>query len=175
MKNEYRPLLLLSFIPVAFLTYLFHEFGHWVFGELTGNDMAMNLNYCWVKSGAFHTEKDALISSIGGPAFTIIQAFTALIVIEKWKTIHAYPVLYFAFFVRFFAVVFGGFMKQDEAAIALSLGIGKYTVAIIVLGVLFAMVFRGSHILKIDLKGNLIYFAVSTAAILSVIGVLSIF
>lgn len=30
--------IVLLFIPVAFITYLFHEFGHWVVGEILGND-----------------------------------------------------------------------------------------------------------------------------------------
>lgn len=34
---------IIAFIPIAFFTYLFHEFGHWTFGELSGNDMILNL------------------------------------------------------------------------------------------------------------------------------------
>jgi len=30
---------MIAFIPIAFFTYLFHEFGHWTFGELLGNDI----------------------------------------------------------------------------------------------------------------------------------------
>jgi hypothetical protein len=30
----------LLFVPVAYGTYLFHEFGHWAVGELLGNRMA---------------------------------------------------------------------------------------------------------------------------------------
>ncbi len=37
--------LLLLFIPVAYFSYLFHEFGHWSVGELLGNRMEYSLNY----------------------------------------------------------------------------------------------------------------------------------
>ena len=43
----------LSFIPIAFLTFLFHELGHWTFGELLGNDMTLSLNNSAPKSGNF--------------------------------------------------------------------------------------------------------------------------
>ena len=36
--------LILLFIPVAYASYLFHEFGHWIVGELLGNDMTYSLN-----------------------------------------------------------------------------------------------------------------------------------
>jgi len=167
--------IILVFIPVAFLTYIFHEFGHWVFGELTENNMVMNLNYCWPKSGSFITEKHALISSIGGLFFTILQAVIFLLIIEKWNMIYAYPFVFFAFFVRFFSLVFGGFMKQDEVTISTALEIGKYTIAILVVSILILLVWRASIKLKIDLKSNCIFWAISTVALLVVIGSCKIF
>jgi len=35
---------IIAFIPIAFITFLFHEFGHWTFGELSGTDMTLSLN-----------------------------------------------------------------------------------------------------------------------------------
>ncbi|PLW97091.1 MAG: hypothetical protein C0593_09440 [Marinilabiliales bacterium] len=43
----------LVFIPIAFLSYLFHEFGHWTFGEILGDDMVLSLNNAAPKSGVF--------------------------------------------------------------------------------------------------------------------------
>jgi hypothetical protein len=43
--------LYLLFIPVAYVSYLFHEFGHWIVGEILGNDMVYSLNFVWAKSG----------------------------------------------------------------------------------------------------------------------------
>ncbi len=41
----------LLLIPAAYISYLFHELGHWSVGELLGNKMAYSLNYAWPKSG----------------------------------------------------------------------------------------------------------------------------
>ena len=73
--------LFLLFIPIAYLTYLFHEFGHWIVGELLGNDMSYSLNNVNVKNGHYIGENHKLLSSIGGPLFTILQSFIFLLII----------------------------------------------------------------------------------------------
>jgi hypothetical protein len=164
--NGFDLQLIVLFIPVAFISYLFHEFGHWSIGELLGNDMAYSLNWVWPEHG--------LYVSIGGPAFSILQAFIALIIIEKFRTLYAYPFLFFPFFSRFFSLAFGGFSKQDEAHISASLGIATYTVAILVLLILILMVWRGSHKFKFRFKEISFFFLISTICQLLVIGTYTI-
>ena len=161
----------LLFIPVAFLTYLFHEFGHWIVGEMLGNDMVLSLNNATARSGYYIDNAHVLYISMGGPAFTILQAIIFLAIIEKSKSIYAYPVVFFAAFSRFFSVVFGGFSLQDEARISSMLDINIYTVAIIVLLVLFLIVWRSSYLLKLNLKAIGYFTILSTLSILLVIGV----
>ncbi len=161
----------LLFIPVAFLTYLFHEFGHWIVGEMLGNDMVLSLNTANARSGYYIDNAHVLYISMGGPAFTILQAIIFLAIIEKSKSIYAYPVVFFAAFSRFFSVVFGGFSLQDEARISSMLDINIYTVAIIVLLVLFLIVWRSSYLLKLNLKAIGYFTILSTLSILLVIGV----
>jgi len=162
--------LFVIFIPVAYASYLFHELGHWIVGELLGNDMTYSLNYVTAKNGQFISGNHKLLSSIGGPLFTIIQSVIFFLIIEKYKIIYFYPFVFFAFFIRFFSLVFGGFERQDEAVISASLEIGKYTVAIFVILILFLMVLRASRKLEINLKYNGIFFAISTLCVLMVIG-----
>ena len=162
--------LILLFIPVAFISYLFHEFGHWIIGEILGNDMVYSLNWVWPKSGQYIYAEHGLYVSIGGQAFSILQALIALIVIEKFRTVYAFPFLFFPFFSRFFSLVFGGFSKQDEAHISASLGIWPYTVAILVLAILILMVWRGSTKIKFGCRENGFFFLFSTIAGLIVIG-----
>ena len=156
----------LIMIPVSFLTYLFHEFGHWFVGELLGNKMLYSLNSVTPFSGNYPHETDNLFVAMGGPAFTILQAIIFLIVIEKTKSIYVYPFVFFAGFVRFFSIIFGGFNKQDEAYISAMLNIGAYTIAAIVLLILFIIVWRSSDILKLNLK------AIGYFTVLSVISIL---
>ena len=159
------------FVPVAFLTYLFHEFGHWIVGEVLGNDMVLGLNYSNAGSGQYIDNTHNLYISLGGPAFTILQAFVFLAVIEKTKSIYAFPFVFFAAFSRFFSIIFGGFSMQDEARIASLLNIGAYWAAIMVLLVLLIVVWRSSYLLKLNLKAVGYYTALSTLCILLVIGV----
>jgi len=161
--------LFLLFIPVAYISYLFHEFGHWIIGEILGNDMAYSLNYVWPKDGYYINESHNLYVSIGGPAFTILLSIFFLIIIEKYITIYAYPFVIFQMVLRFFSLVFGGFNKQDEARISLILGLGTYTVGIIVLLILFLIALRASFKLKIDLKHNGYFFTTSILCQLLVI------
>jgi hypothetical protein len=156
--------LYLLFIPIAYFSYLFHEFGHWIVGEILGNDMIYSLNYVWPKSGHYINESHDLYVSIGGPAFTILLALFSLFFLEKYSSVYAYPVLFFQFIIRFFSLVFGGFSQQDEARISSLMGLGIYTVGIIVLIMLILIVIRASYKLKIDLKHNGYFF---TASILS--------
>jgi hypothetical protein len=163
--------LYLLFIPVAFGSYLFHEFGHWIIGEVLGNDMIFSLNYVWPKTGSYLNSNHNLYVSIGGPAFTILLSLVSLLIIEKYMIIYAYPVVFFQFVLRFFSLVFGGFGKQDEARISLILEWGTYTVGIIVILILFLLVLRAAYKFKIDLKQNGYFFTVSIFCQLMVIAV----
>lgn len=161
--------LYLLFIPVAYASYLFHEFGHWITGEILGNDMTYSLNYVWPASGHYIDASHTVSVLIGGPAFTILLAIISLLLIEKYVTIYLYPLVIFQMVLRFFSLVFGGFYKQDEAKISAILGLGTYTVGIIVLLILFLIVLRASYKLKINLKYNGYFFTGSILGQLMVI------
>jgi membrane protein DedA with SNARE-associated domain len=165
----------LLFIPVAFLTYLFHESGHWIVGEVLGNDMVLSLNSAFPRNGCYIDKTHELYSSMGGPVFTILQAIIFLAIIEKIKSIYAYPVVFFAAFSRFFSIIFGGFSLQDEAKISSLLDIGTYTVAVIVLLILLLFVLRSSYLLKLNMKAAGYYTVLSTLSILLVIVINELF
>jgi hypothetical protein len=144
--------------------------GHWLVGEILGNDMVFSLNYVWPSSGSYMDPRHNLFVSIGGPAFTILLSLLFLFPIEKFKTGYAYPVVFFQFFMRFFSILFGGFDKQDEARISAIAGLGTYTVAIAVVGMLLLIVWRASHLLGYSLKDNSYFLTISTVCQLLVIG-----
>jgi hypothetical protein len=160
----------LLLIPAAYASYLFHELGHWTVGEILGNQMAYSLNYVWPKGGNYVHATDDLFVSMGGPAFSIVQSVCALLIIEKFSTLYAYPFAFFPLFSRFFSLVFGGFAKQDEARISVLLGAWEYFVAVVVLVTLVAIVARCSAKLGIGLRNNAYVFTVSTVCQLLVIG-----
>ena len=160
----------LLFIPVAYFSYLFHEFGHWSVGEMLGNRMVYSLNYVWPKAGTYILPSHALYVSMGGPAFSVLQAVIALLVIEKFRALYAYPFASFPTYSRFFTLLFGGFDKQDEAHISAILGIGNYTVAILVLAILLSIVIRSSYKLGVGLQSNGYILTVTIVCQLLVIG-----
>ena len=154
----------LLLIPIAFFSYLFHEFGHWLVGEILGNDMFYSLNYVWPKAGHYINKSHDLYVSAGGPVFTILLAVFSLFILEKFSSFYAYPVLFFQFVLRFFSLVFGGFTQQDEARVSSLSGLGTFTVGIVILVILLLIVIKASYKLKMDLKHFGYFF---TASILS--------
>ena len=162
---------IIAFIPIAFITYLFHEFGHWTFGELLGNKMTLGLNSCSPQNGYFINESSALWSAIGGPLFTILQGLIFLFLTRLTKSIYAYSFTFFAVFSRFFSIVFGGINLQDEARIARILGWNKYLVVAIVLSILFLILWRSNRILKLNMKALGYFTVLGVFAILIVIAV----
>jgi hypothetical protein len=162
---------IILFIPVAFITYLFHEFGHWALGELCGDDMMISLNNSAPKSGYFMNDSHALWSAIGGPLFTVIQAIVFLLITWITKSIYAYSFVFFAAFSRFFSIVFGGINLQDEARIASLMDANKYVVAAIVITILVLILWRCNRIMNLNMKAVGYFTVLGTLAILMVIGV----
>jgi hypothetical protein len=66
---------------------------------------------------------------------------------------------------RFITLTLGRFSGQDEAKISTILNIGTYTIALIVLGILLITILRASYKLKIGLKHNSYFIAISTVCI----------
>jgi hypothetical protein len=163
-KSRFNVLVFLLLIPASYITFLFHEFGHWIIGEFLGNDMIYSLNGVRT-TGGFLNSYDSLYVILGGPLFTIFQAIFFLIIIEKFKTIYAYPFVFFPVFMRFITLTLGRFSGQDEAKISTILNIGTYTIALIVLGILLITILRASYKLKIGLKHNSYFIAISTVCI----------
>ena len=147
--------LMLIFIPVAYFSFFFHEMGHWIAGEILGNDMAFRLNGISPKSGQY-LENTRLPIICGGVCFTLLLTVVFWVVIEKYKTIYAYPVVFFNFIFRLFPQILN-FDFQDEAKISALLEVGKYTITIVVLIPLLLITWRTSYVLKRNYKDNIIF------------------
>jgi hypothetical protein len=158
--KDIKQILILSmiFIPIAFAHNYFHEFGHWIIGKLLGYEMGISLNGVWLKEGHYISDKHGLYVGIGGPAFSILQALIFMLLIEKYDYVYAYPFVFFPLFSRFFSLSLGNFSAQDEAGISTALELGTYTVAIIVLLILFLIVLRTTYKLKFGLRHNILFF-----------------
>lgn len=145
---------LVLFIAVL-LTFIFHEFGHWLTGEILGNKMVMTLNGCHPVSGKFLSEWNFTWVSIAGPIFTVIQSLFILYFIKRYKSIFLYPFLFFPFFMRMVTTLFSIIQPQDEAVFSSLLGLGTWTIPIMICLILLYLCWKGATILKINWKINL--------------------
>ena len=163
--------IVILFLPIAFGSFLFHEFGHWTLGEIFGNKMILSLNNAAPKSGVFIDKSSALWSAIGGPLFTIIQGLLFLYIIWGKKSVIAYSITFFAVFLRFYSVIFGGMVSlQDEVRISEMLEINKIIIPVIVLSILVWILWKANKIMKFDFKVTGYYTILGVFAILIVIG-----
>lgn len=162
---------MIAFIPIAFLTFLFHELGHWTFGEVLGNDMTISLNNSAPRNGYFIDDSDALWSAMGGPVFTLIQALLFLLLTGITKSVYAFSIAFFAAFSRFYSLVFGGIKLQDEARISAMLEWNTFSVPIIVLILLLVILWQSTRIMKLSIKSTGYFIVLAVFAELLVIGV----
>lgn len=161
---------LFLFIAV-FLSCFFHEFTHWITGEILGNDMTMTLNNVYLLSGEYKKEWNRNIITISAPIFTVLQAVFFYFIIQKNKNIMLYPFLFFPFVYRFFAGLANMAGPNDEGRFGQSLGIGLYTISILFCCFLFFLIYKIATKNKLSLKFNALTFllcAISLALIVFV-------
>ena len=163
----------LTYIIVLFgavlLSCFFHEFAHWIAGELLGNKMSMSFNGASPVSGEYRHDWNANIITISGPVFTVLQGIVFYFILYRSKNTYLYPFLFFPFVYRFFAGLANTFGPNDEGRIGLSLGIGLYTISILFSGFLLFLIVRFSIKNKVNLKFNLITFLLSAISLLVVV------
>jgi len=169
MKSQTVIRLILTLLVAAYASFAFHELGHWLAGRLLGYEVAMDLNGTWIKGGQFTKVSHALYFYIGGPAFTLLQAVIALVIIERTKAVFVYPFVFFPAMMRVFPLAFRGYGAEDEARISAIMGLGTYTVGIVVCSILFVLLWRGSRTLKLNLKINSVLFLCRIAFTLMVV------
>lgn len=152
----------LVIIIVVFATWIIHEFAHWITAESLGNKTIMRLNGTSSVKGENPTDLDNILSSSAGPIITIIQGLLAYAFLKfrKWNK-YVYAFLFTAFFMRFLASLMNFSMLNDEGRISVYLGLGVFTIPIIISGILFYMVYKASRAYKLKWK-----FQLSTIAII---------
>ena len=144
---------ILTGILAVFLTWIIHEFTHWLTSELLGYETIMRLNGTSVIKGQNPTEIHKVFISISGPIITILQGlFVFMLLKSKGWNKYLYPFLFTAFYMRFLAGLMNFIMANDEARVGQYLGIGTFTLSIIISGLLFFMVYLISRKNKLNWK-----------------------
>lgn len=160
-----------TLIAVIF-TWILHEFAHWLTSESFGHETIMRLNGTSPIDGKSVTDWQKTLISASGPLITLIQALTIFVVLksDNWNK-NLYPFLFTAFYMRLMAGIMNFINPNDEGRISAFLGIGTFTLPIIMAGLLFFLVYTISkkHHLgwKFQLTTTLIVMIFSSILILS--------
>jgi hypothetical protein len=135
-KNTIDLKYILVTIFAVLFTWIAHEFCHWITGRCLGYPMAMTLNSAYVDSpsGNYNHDWEHQVSSAAGPIFTIFQAITVYYIMKHRDIPILYSTLFICFLCRFGATMlsFKPNNFNDEARISHFLGIGDFTLPIIV-------------------------------------------
>lgn len=140
-------------------SWLLHEFAHWIAGEMLGYQMSMTLNTTYPSSGKYLLQEHYVMISAAGPIVTIIEAIIIFMILKRKRQIILYPFLFTCFYMRFFATVISFKNPNDEARISSFLGLGKFTLPILVSIFLFYLIYIISKHFRLELKFNLLTFA----------------
>ncbi len=147
---------ILAGIFTVIVTWIIHEFSHWLISELFGYETIMKLNGTSTVSGENPTDLHKNIISASGPIVTIIQGLIAFLLLKSrnWNK-YLYLFLFTAFYMRFLAGLMNFINPNDEGRISAFLEIGTFTLPIIVSGLLFFMVYKISRKNKLNWKFQL--------------------
>ncbi|ANM29755.1 hypothetical protein ABI59_09460 [Acidobacteria bacterium Mor1] len=159
------------FFSVVVATFVIHEGGHWAAGELLGYDMWVRLNSAGLARGAFSAEWHQQFVSAAGPVVTLIQAAIAYLLVVKRKTNTAFAFVFSALMMRIMAAFVSIGNPNDEARVGEWLGVGPWTLHILVVLLLLSLTLRAGSRLELGWRDyGLAWFAVSLGIAAVVLG-----
>lgn len=127
----------------VFLSWVVHEFAHWLAGQILGNPMAMTLNTSYPTNGDYKEAWHANIISAAGPIITLLQAFLFYFLLMRQNTNKfLFPFLLACLYMRTLAGFLNFINLNDEGRISKDLGIGTFTLSAIVVSILFYFTYR---------------------------------
>ena len=147
--------ILITAIAVV-VSWVLHEFAHWTTGTLLGYEMGMTFNKAFPVSGKYNSDWHYQVISAAGPVFTLVEAFVVFLITQRKKPILLYPFLFTCFYMRLFAAVITIRNPNDEARISKSIGLGTYTLPVIIVAILAFLVYKISVKYQFSRKFNLI-------------------
>ncbi|PIB38535.1 hypothetical protein [Maribacter sp. 4G9] len=163
---------IISTLIIVIFTWIIHEFTHWITSESLGYESIMRLNSVSLENEQERTEWHKIYISASGPVITIFQAILAFSILKTkgWNKF-VYPILFVPFYMRLLAGIMNFINPNDEGRISEFLGIGLFTISIIISGFLFFLVFKISKKYRLNWKFNfwttIITMVVSSIIILS--------
>jgi len=148
---------ILAIVVAVLFTWIIHELAHWITYKFLGYESLMTLNSVSVVNNQNPTISHSIMISITGPLITIFQAVVvySLLKFKKWNS-YLYPFLLTPFYMRFLAGLINFINPNDEGRISEYLGIGLFTISIIVSSFLFFLVYNISKKYHLKFKFQMI-------------------
>jgi hypothetical protein len=165
LKASFFPWLILAFL----LTNLVHEAAHWLMGAALGFDMRFSLNGVAYLSPT--TPGERALADGAGPLVTIVQAMIAYVLMRRGAALKAFAFLYAAAFMRLVAGLVSVLHPNDEARLGLYLGIGKWTLPVLVAAGLVFLAVTGARRLGLGWKDHLALYLVASLAVSAIVAV----
>lgn len=158
----------LWFVLAFFITNLLHEGGHWLMGAALGMEMQFGLNAVRYLSPTEPWQR--ALADVSGPLVTIAQAIIAYVVVQKSASLKAFAFLYVAAFMRLVAGLVSVAHPNDEARLSMYLGLGKWTLPVLVAAGLIALALHGSKRFKLTWKDHVLCYLVASLAVSAIVG-----
>ena len=145
MNSKQRFQYLLWVAAAVAATWLLHEFAHWATGTLLGYPMDMTLNTAGLEEGEYRANWHQHLVSMAGPLITLLQAGGVFALLRRTPVPTLYPFLFVPFYMRLLAGVVNVVNLNDEGRVSQALGLGTYTLPILVSLVLLILVVQASR------------------------------
>ncbi|KAA3440390.1 hypothetical protein [Rufibacter hautae] len=142
----------LATLAAVALSWPLHELAHWLTGELLGYDMTMTLNATYPTGRKYLHEWHGHVMSAAGPILTILQALLIYFLLKRNGTTLLFPFLVTCLYMRLMAAGISFLNPNDEARISKALGIGMFTLPLLVSGLLFFLTYDVSKARKLKTK-----------------------
>ena len=161
------------FYAVLFLvgigSFAVHEFAHWIAGVALGYDMIATPNHVW--SVTPMSAADQMLVSASGPVVTVLQAMLGFWLVRHRRSLSGFALLYMAFFMRLLAGGVSLFNPNDEARISQALGLGTWTLPLLVVAGLLVLVVSASRTLRLCFRDHFFCYLVASVVVSLVVGV----
>ncbi|MGJ9419307.1 hypothetical protein ACHAC9_16330 [Massilia sp. CMS3.1] len=156
-------------LVLAFLiTNLLHESGHWLMGAALGMEMRFGLNAVTYLSPTEPWQR--ALADGAGPLVTIVQAIIAWVIVRRGASLKAFAFLYAAAFMRLVAGLVSVMHPNDEARLSIYLGLGKWTLPVLVAAGLIFLAMEGAKRLGLTWKDHALCYLVASLAVTAIVG-----
>lgn len=135
--------ILYSLLAVV-ITFVVHEFTHWMMGEFLGYEMRMTLNTAYPSARKYDKDWHYAVISAVGPLITLIQASIFYQLIKQYANKYFYPFLFTCFYLELLSGVMNFRHQNDLGRIGVYLNIGLFTLPILFTLIHFLLIYKTS-------------------------------